>query len=210
MRDVRALTPELVPSAARLLADAFLTNPAHVSIFPDFETRAAQLEWLLRANLRSQLASARSFCLTDAETVLAMGFWTRSVDPGPGPARLVRGGLLAAPLRIGLAGLGRALRVSRQIDHEVRLALEDRPFWYLNNMAVAARLRGRGVGRALLEDELARVRAIDPGLAVALSTQRPENVAFYESLGFEPVRDETLGRGRDAFRNWTMCYAPAD
>jgi GNAT superfamily N-acetyltransferase len=76
-------------------------------------------------------------------------------------------------------------------------------------MAVEAPLRGRGVGSRLLERQLTLVREREPAYAVALSTQRAENVTFYRRLGFAPVRESTVGRGPRAFRNWTMLYAPA-
>jgi ribosomal protein S18 acetylase RimI-like enzyme len=61
--------------------------------------------------------------------------------------------------------------------------------WILNDLFVAARFRGRGVGRALLER--ARSHAESTGaLGMSLATQRSNRTAqrLYESLGW--VRDE--------------------
>lgn len=206
---VRTLGPDRFAAAARLLAEAFFTNPAHTFIFPEPETRAARLRWLLGANLKRQPDLSESFCLTDGPDVIAMGFWTRSTTPKPGLLAMLRAGILAAPLRVGMAGFQRALESGAAIDSEVALALGDQPHWYLNNMAVAESLRGKGVGGELLGRQLERIGKIEPAFPVGLSTQRPENVTFYQRLGFEPVRDETVCEGPGSFRNWTMVRAAA-
>jgi hypothetical protein len=56
----------------------------------------------------------------------------------------------------------------------------------------------------LLDAQLPIVSALEPGYAVALATQRPENVAFYERFGFRVEGDQVIGAGAAAFRSWTM------
>lgn len=209
LRLVRQLTPELLPSAAALLAEAFFTNPAHVYLCPDLRTRLARLEWLLGRNLRLQPDLRASFCLTEGSVVNAMGFWTRSTDPGIGNLRKIRAGILAAPLRVGLRGVWRLFEVTRGIDRHLDAALGARPFWYLNNMVVREHLRGGGIGTRLLRDQLRIVQKSDPRAAVALSTQRPENVTFYARMGFRVAGGDVIGRGPGAFRNWIMVRPPA-
>ena len=55
----------------------------------------------------------------------------------------------------------------------------------LDYFAVKADLRGRGVGRALLEAALDRFRSVRQ--VQLLTDDRPETVAFYQALGFKPV-----------------------
>lgn len=52
MESVRRLDRQCYASAAKLLAQAFLTNPCHAYMCPNPKTRLAQLEWLLGGNLR--------------------------------------------------------------------------------------------------------------------------------------------------------------
>lgn len=201
---VRRLTPELFPSAGRLLADAFFTNPSHVYLCPDARKRRAQLEWLLGGNLAIQPDLGTSFCLVDGGDVVAMGFWTRSDARKISRFRMIRGGLWRAPFRLGRSGLRRVFEVTGAVDRELHRALGRRPFWYLNNMVVAEKLRGNGIGGGLLRDQLAVVARAEPAFEVALSTQRPENVTFYRRLGFHVFGDTTIGSGDHAFRSWTM------
>lgn len=208
MASLRPLTPELFGSAAALLADAFFTNPAHVYLCPDPRKRRERLAWLLGANLRVQPDLRESFCLAEGAVVDAMGFWTRSNAPQAGALRQLRVGFLALPFRIGWTGVRRAFEVTRAIEHLLARTLGDRPYWYLNNMVVRERLRGSGVGTRLLREQLALVSAKEPGYAIALSTQRPENVTFYARLGFRPALEERVGSGQEAFRNWILVHGP--
>jgi len=206
---VRQLTPELLEPAAALLAEAFFTNPAHTYICPEESKRLGQLRWLLGGNLRIQPDLRASFCLADGRVVNAMGFWTRSSAPKLGTLSKIRGGLLAAPRRLGWSGMNRLFEVTREIDRHLERALGDRPYWYLNNMVVGESLRGSGVGTRLLRQQLPLIAEMAPENAIALSTQRPENVTFYQRLGFEPVLEETIGSGSGAFQNWIMVCPPA-
>jgi ElaA protein len=56
----------------------------------------------------------------------------------------------------------------------------------IGRVAVAARLRRRGLGRSLMEEALSRCREDYPGLPVVLTAQT-YLVSFYRSFGFEPV-----------------------
>jgi len=205
-----SLTPALLPSAAELLAEAFFTNPAHTYICPDPTRRRAQLEWLLGGNLRLQPDLRASFCLHDGPAVNAMGFWTRSDLPTAGLLAQLRAGLLAAPLRLGPGGVRRMFEVTGAIARHLRASLADTPYWYLNNMVVRKELRGSGVGSRLLAEQLPVVAEAEPDFAVALSTQRPENVTFYRRLGFGVVWHEPIGRGPDAFLSWIMRLGAPD
>jgi len=206
METIRQITPELLDSAGSLLAEAFFTNPAHTYICPDPGRRRDQLEWLLGGNLRLQDLRA-SFCLTNGPAVDAMGFWTASTAPRIGTLRKIRAGLLAAPSRLGWAGVRRLFEVTGEIDRHLEQTLGDQPYWYLNNMVVREHLRGTGIGTRLLRHQLAIVAETEPAYAIALSTQRPENVTFYQRLGFHVELDQIIGSGPGAFRNWVMVRA---
>jgi GNAT superfamily N-acetyltransferase len=205
VQPVRPLTPDLLASAAELIAESFFDNPPHVYICPDPSTRLARLEWLLGNNLRLQDLRA-SFCLAEGRTVEAMGFWTQS-GPRPGLLRMLRSGLLMAPMRLGWSGVRRLFEVSGGVDRHLERAMAGRPFWYLNNMVVRKHLRGTGVGSRLLREQLPIISELAPGHAIALATQRPENVTFYQRLGFETVLTEKIGSGPRAFQNWIMLYS---
>jgi GNAT superfamily N-acetyltransferase len=205
---VRQLAPDVLSGAAELLAEAFYSNPAHTYICPDEGARSRQLQWLLGANLRAQPDLTSSFCIVRDSTVVAMGFWTRPHSESVGLMRQILAGLLRAPFVLGLGGFGRLLEVSAAIDLHRDRAMGQRPYGYLNNMAVREDLRGNGIGSQLLRDQAVALRARSPEMPLVLSTQRSENVTFYGRLGFETVSEERIGKGDGAFRSWTMvCEA---
>ena len=204
---VRTLTPDLFPSAAELLAEAFFDNPAHRYFCPDDSRRLAQLVWLLGGNLHLQPDLSASFCLVDGDVVQAMGFWTRSTTPPVGTWRKLRSGILEVPFRLGWTGMRRVFEVTAAVERQLERVMRHRPYWYLNNMVVRAELRGTGVGSRLLKEQLAIVAKAEPSFAIVLATQRPENVTFYRRLGFESVLDEGVGSGPRAFRTWLMEYS---
>lgn len=204
MSTVRILTPGDIPSAARLLAEAFFTNPAHVYMCPDTETRMKKIEWLLATNLRLQPGFEHSFCVAPEGRVTAMGFWTRNDTPEPGVMTKLRSGLLIAPLNVGRLGMRRLQEVIDGMLRDRIAALEKAPYWFLNNMVVDESLRGTGVGSELLADQLRSIEQHDPGATFALATQRRENLVFYGRLGFEVAVEAVIGQGPDAFINWIM------
>lgn len=63
----------------------------------------------------------------------------------------------------------------------------------LSKMAVSPRLRGRGVGRRLLEHTIAEARALGAtSLFLGSSTKLTNAVHLYESVGFRHVRPEEI------------------
>jgi N-acetylglutamate synthase-like GNAT family acetyltransferase len=60
-------------------------------------------------------------------------------------------------------------------------------------MAVAPHLRGRGLGRCLLQHAIAQARNIGArSLFLGSNTQLKDAVHLYESVGFRHVKPETL------------------
>ncbi len=71
------------------------------------------------------------------------------------------------------------------------LVWECRPFMVVDNVVVAAAARGKGVGRALMENAESRAREADCSfISIISSDYRKDAHRFYESLGYgeDPVR----------------------
>jgi GNAT superfamily N-acetyltransferase len=67
------------------------------------------------------------------------------------------------------------------------------PCWLLDAVAVAPAAQGRGLGRILVMHGVERARA--DGCPAFLETGNPRNVPFYESLGFQIVREQRAPDG---------------
>jgi hypothetical protein len=66
---------------------------------------------------------------------------------------------------------------------------------YLDRVAVEARFRGRGLGRALYEAVRARTRARTLALEVNLRPRNDSSLAFHERLGFTEVGQQETPYG---------------
>ena len=204
------LTASDKPAAAQLLADAFFDNPAHVYIYPDPATRRKKLEWLMRTNLGAQMSVGQSFAeRADNGSISAMGFWHSPGAPKASLWTLARHGFFSMPLRDGATAFCRMLFTVEEIEARRLKALGGRESWYLNNMVVARDERGRGLGRKILSGQLsATVRP--SGFPASLTTQKVENVSFYNGLGFRVADDEpVIDEAGERFDNWIMIYEPA-
>lgn len=78
------------------------------------------------------------------------------------------------------------------------------PSWQLDTIAVEPELQGRGIGRALIEAGLARVRA--DGARASLSTGTQANVAIYGRCGFRVYHEADAPDGGP--RVWFMRWDP--
>jgi len=104
-----------------------------------------------------------------------------------------------------LSGIRRLFEVTDSMERQLRNAMAGSAYTYLNNMVVRKELRGQGKGTELLRGERERIDRDVPDRPCALSTQREENVVFYERLGFETLDSKDVGQGEKSFRNWVMA-----
>ena len=124
---------------------------------------------------------------------MAAALW---LPPGVRPPLLRSPGEAAAMAGILRGGTLRGLLVDLAMVRH--LPREDH--WYLHYLGVAGAHQGRGLGRLLLADGLARADA--DRRPCWLETQLPQNVALYRSVGFEVVAEYDVPGGGPHF--WGM------
>lgn len=182
---VERLDPAALAEAAALLAEAFGDNPLNVAVIgPDPARRRrsnrAGLDALLPVACREALVlGARR----GGGLLGALVATPPLAHPLPLPALAQRVRLL---LRQGWRVARRWADVYERLDARHPRA----PHWYLGTVGVAAGARGAGVGRALVVETLCL--ADRDGVPVYLETDRAENVAFYERLGFRLLHTSRL------------------
>ena len=79
----------------------------------------------------------------------------------------------------------RAAEVTELLDRFDHAHRHDEPHYYLSLLGTRDEHRGRGLGMALLSENLARIDA--ERMPAYLESSNPENNPRYESLGFVPV-----------------------
>jgi len=100
----------------------------------------------------------------------------------------------------GLTPVRRALAV----DDLMASKKPKEPHYYLFAIGVRAAQQGKGLGRALMTEPLARCDA--EGVPAYLESSKDTNIPFYRSLGFEVI--EELRLPMDGPSMWPMWRAP--
>jgi predicted N-acetyltransferase YhbS len=193
---VRPATPDDVPAAAQVLADAF-TDYAWTRWTVDHDEHAQRLTELQGLYLAAVALPHGELDLGITEEGLAaVAVWFRPsavpaavwADVGPAAAALAGGRAAAA------AAADAALASHRPAGDHIVLA----------SVGVVRARQGRGLGPRLLAAGLAR--ADRAGLPVHLETSTARNGPFYRRLGFEETGVVDLPDGGP--RTWLMRRGP--
>jgi GNAT superfamily N-acetyltransferase len=160
-------------SVIDLMAEAFLNDPTWSWAFPD---PAGRRQWW-------------TFCVTEALhypwTFRTEGFETTSVWIPPSCSEFSDAGVESIPGKLAHLLGPRAPEVA-ELLHRFELAHpHSEPHYYLSLLGTRADHRGRGLGMALLKENLARIDA--EHMPAYLESSNPSNNHRYESVGFVPV-----------------------
>jgi GNAT superfamily N-acetyltransferase len=182
--------------AREALTQAFLDDPMVRYVLPDAARRPAALRWLFGAELRYGVRYGRvhtaadgdavTVCLAPPNTEMAWG-------------RIIRAGMLAAALALGLRGTTRLLAFMGFI-HRMQARLIQAPHWYLLTLGVHPQRQGQGLGSVLLDRTV--MEAAVAAFPVYLETTSEMNVRFYARHGFRLLEQAQMPRGGP--RVWGM------
>lgn len=184
--------PERDADMVRVLADAFLDDPALSWLLPDAGARRARLAHMFAALIKADRKAGMILASPGGEAVT---LWRAPGQTKAGIAETLAEGW--PMLRTFGAALGRAMTVSGAMaaHHPVP---DD--YWYLHYAAVAPAAQGRGWGGAAIREGIAR--ATDEGKPVMLETAKEANVTIYLRLGFAIVEKWRVPGDGPQF--WTM------
>jgi GNAT superfamily N-acetyltransferase len=178
---VKKYSADRLNECVSVLADAFVTNPLHVSAFGT--GRLDQNRLFFRIGLRHMFIGSGFVALVDGSVAGYAHF-------NPSPYCLPAPEEIPIAMATVLKPLGEAIpQVIRWFTRWCHLD-PDEPHVHLGPIGVAPGMQGRGVGTALMRcyiDHLEREKA-----AGYLETDRAENVEFYKKFGFIVRHRETL------------------
>lgn len=180
---IAKLDPCKLTEASEALARAFQDDPLQRYVFPDAAERRrlspAHFEPVLRYGLMFGEVFATEGTPSGAAVCLPPGSTDVTEE------RAIAAGLDRLPATIGEQAASRFLAVLQFLDPFHGADVQG-PHWYVMVVGVEPGARGRGLGRALLEPMLRRAR--EAGHPCYLETAQPDNVPFYERLGFRALR----------------------
>lgn len=174
------LPRELTRAASHTLADAFQEDPLLRIVAPDRAKRERIAPWFMGLPVEYGARWGRVYGNADAS---AVAVWLPPGASTVSPVRMLRVGMAAAPVRIGLSATRRffaALGATEEFHKEV-----EGPHWYLVAVGTRPALQGRGFGSALVEAGTAQADAA--GVPCYLETATDQNIAFYSRRGFEVI-----------------------
>lgn len=161
------------PALIDLTAEAFLGDPTWSWAFPD---PSARRQWW-------------TFCITEALrypwTFRSEGFETAAVWIPPSCAEFSNEGAQSIPGKLTDLVEARAQEVMELLHRFEQAHPSDEPHYYLSLLGTCTAHRGRGLGMALLKENLARIDA--EHMPAYLESSNPGNNDKYESVGFVPI-----------------------
>jgi ribosomal protein S18 acetylase RimI-like enzyme len=193
---VNKLTTKDTYWAAKILEQAFFTDPMLNFIYGDTINEPGKLNWFFRATFR--LAALYGECISTVEkdSVLMM------LPPDQIKitiGKMYKSGMLAAPFKMGWASFSRSMSFMDFAEKEHKAATSF-DHYYIMTVGVLPERQGRGIGKKLMTKALEVVDANH--LQCYLETQNKTNVPIYQKFGFEVVSEKEIPTG--GLHNWGM------
>jgi ribosomal protein S18 acetylase RimI-like enzyme len=198
---VTRLAVPQIKEASLVLARAFYDDPFTIYVTPDDAKRRRVLPWYYSAATRYGHLFGEVY--TTADRTEGVAIWLPPDKAIVTTIRLVRVGLLATPLRLGLAAFRRLISAMNHLEQLHKRAVPPQ-HWYLVYLGVDPPRQGQGIGSALMRPILARADA--EGLPCYVETAQPKSVPLYQRHGFEIVVAGDLLKGGPHL--WTMKREP--
>lgn len=205
---IEKLQPQDVEESARLLTKTFSPNPVYKQIFRNPKHATSGLYHMFRAELMLQNDQTTfSKVVKSTKNNQIVGLCTLLPPKRPNN-RLITYTKLKPVLIIRKFGLPPLWRM-RKLDHANHAALDhamkQKKYNYLAALAVSKELQGEGIGSFLLHDCLDNFSKQKTGSnTIALTTQLPENVTFYQKAGFKKIEESTVTAGNMSYYNYCM------
>jgi ribosomal protein S18 acetylase RimI-like enzyme len=199
--NIVSLTEENLEAAADSLARAFHNDPLQTYVFPDENERRMRSPAHFAPLLRYGMLFGE--VLTTEGKPLGAAVWLPPETWEVTPERAAAAGLDALPDVLGEEAANRFFSVLGSIEPYHHRDVP-RAHWYLMVVGVSPEACGQGLGRALIEPIMNRADA--SRLPCYLETAQPDNVAFYEYLGFKKIVEEV--ESQSGLRMWTFRRDP--
>lgn len=199
---ISLIRADQVSSAAGVLANAFAEAPRFNYMLQGDARRQAKLTWYWVAVIRACIQSGWTVQVVGGDarsTVRAVTIWEPPQQVRHSILTLVRSGLIAAPLRLGLS----AYRRRRALGRLLAELDPPHPCWYLDTIGVEPSEQRTGLGTALLNTMLVKID--EQVLPSFLDTSAPNNLGYYERFGFRVTAESSLPNGLPL---WGMTRPP--
>ena len=198
--EVGPLRENDLPAAAAALSRAFYDDPLQVYTLPDPVEREERSPALFTAALRYGLLFGEVLTTPDVQ---GAAIWIGPDAWDITEERAAAAGFDRLPGEIGAEATERFFSVLAVADEPHRRDV--RPdHWWVMVLGVAPDAQGRGLARAFLEPGMRRADAA--GQQCYLETANPDNIEFYERMGFQRITE--LAHPESGLRLYTFRRDP--
>ena len=194
--DVRLMTSDDLPAAAKALSSAFFKDPLQGYTFPDETERRERSPAHFSAALNYGLKFGEVYWVPNGA---GAAIWLPPGETAVTPERAEAAGFMALPAKMGDEAFGRFFAALEYADQCHRDDVPE-PHWYTMVVGVDPVFQGNGYGKALLQPVFQKADA--SRVPIYLETAQPANVTFYERLGFRVLR--TLTEPTSGLPMWTF------
>ncbi len=193
---------------ATILVDAFESNLAYASIFVNKDRLRDGLFWLFKTNLfliNRRLSVTKVVRMKNSREIIGVF----SLLPPNGVKSEFRDyfkiGLPRFIMNFGFSALRTMLKMDSLNKQLLTNAIGTNEYYYLSMVAIKANYQGYGIGSYMIDDCLQQLRSINRIChIVGLTTQLPENVTFYNRLGFQKLDEGEIQLKKGCYYNYNM------
>ena len=197
-----------INEVADMLTDAFTTNPAYSIIFKRESQQREGLLWLFKASLildnhKQTLTSV----VKEKDTGKIIGTFTLIPPQGvkKGISIYSKIGILGFISKFGLKSLTRMLCLESCNKLSLKKSIQIPEYYYLSMVVIREEYRGAGIGSYAIKYAIKELISSNPVCnLIGLTTQLPENVAFYSRLGFDKLDEGYINFKGDRYYNYNM------
>lgn len=197
-----------IDEVASILADSFETNPAYALIFTKKEYLRDGLFWMFRASLIiNNYKSVLTRVIKEKDSGKIIGTYTLVPPQGikSGFAAYLKTGMPGFVLKFGLNPFSRMIELSKLNAEVLKNSIKVSKYHYLSMVAVRKEYRGSGIGSYAVKYAINELISSHAECNImGLTTQLPENVAFYSKLGFKILDEGYVGLKVDKYYNCNM------
>ena len=180
------LAKSQIERASEVVARAFQDDPLWKHIFPSKIKRASGLSWLTIGTIRYAQRYGEVYT---TKSVDGLAVWLGPDNTTMTLGKMLRAGMFAVPLKIGLTALARLINFQIHADklHKQSVSAQH---WYLLLLGVEPSCQGEGIGTSLIQPVQAWADA--DRLPCYLETLNEKNIPFYQKHGYNVVSDVVL------------------
>lgn len=185
--EVIKLNPNNKKKAAAVVAAAFFNYPMFTFYFPDEKRRLWELPWYMEQTLKCALSYGEVYTNAECSGVVFI------LPPGHTKIsqwEYMQNGFLLTPFVLGLKDFARSQECEAFVADTHERLMKGKPHYYLWGLTVGPKVKGTGIGSALLKKVLDIADAAT--MPMYLETHDEKNVAYYESKGFSLISTETF------------------